>query len=93
MAEYIDRLKLLPKVETNYIEDAKRGFDYYDYLLLTDLMNAETEDVIERSKQGKWLKSNIGGAKVCSICLAHMGLSNFKYCPNCGAKMDKEDLK
>jgi hypothetical protein len=39
-------------------------------------------------KRGKWLKSNICGAKVCSICLAHMGLSNFKYCPNCGAEME-----
>ena len=39
-------------------------------------------------KRGKWIKSDIGGAKVCSICLAHMGLSNFKYCPNCGAEME-----
>ena len=39
-------------------------------------------------KKGKWIKSDIGGAKVCSICLAHMGLSNFKYCPNCGAEME-----
>lgn len=42
-------------------------------------------------KVGKWIKSNIGGAKVCSICQAHMGLSNFKYCPNCGAKMEGEE--
>ena len=39
------------------------------------------------SKTGHWIKSNIGGAKVCSVCQSHMGLSNFKYCPNCGAKM------
>lgn len=41
----------------------------------------------DEHKVGKWLKSEIGGAKVCSICQSHMGLSNFKYCPNCGADM------
>ncbi len=45
---------------------------------------------IEERKAGEWIKSEIGGAKVCSICQSHMGLSNFKYCPNCGAEMIKE---
>ena len=43
----------------------------------------------QESKIGHWIKSNIGGAKVCSECQAHMGLSNFKYCPNCGKKMEE----
>ena len=42
-------------------------------------------------KTGKWIKSDIGGAKVCSVCQAHMGLSSFKFCPNCGADMKSED--
>lgn len=46
------------------------------------------QSVTPTRKKGKWIKSNIGGAKVCSICLAHMGLSNFKYCPNCGSEME-----
>ena len=46
--------------------------------------------VTPQPKVGKWIKSSIGGAKICSICQAHMGLSNFKYCPNCGAKMEVE---
>lgn len=41
----------------------------------------------QEPKTGNWMKSNIGGAKVCSVCNAHMGLSSFKFCPNCGAKM------
>ena len=41
----------------------------------------------QEPKTGHWMKSNIGGAKVCSVCNAHMGLSSFKFCPNCGAKM------
>lgn len=43
----------------------------------------------QEPKTGRWIKSNIGGAKVCSVCNAHMGLSNFKFCPNCGAKMQE----
>lgn len=50
MAEYVDRLKLLTKVKTEYIEDADLGYDYYDYLLQTDLMDIEPADVVERSK-------------------------------------------
>ena len=41
---------------------------------------------VSRSK-GEWLDSGIGGAKVCSVCNAHMGLSSFNYCPSCGAYM------
>lgn len=50
MAEYIDREKLLSKVKNNYIEDAKNGYDYYDYLLKDDLMSEPTADVTEREK-------------------------------------------
>ena len=41
----------------------------------------------QEPKTGHWIKSNIGGAKVCSVCNAHMGLSSFKFCPNCGVDM------
>jgi hypothetical protein len=51
----------------------------------------ELPSVRPARKKGKWIKSNIGGAKVCSICQAHVGLSNFKYCPNCGAEMESEE--
>lgn len=44
------------------------------------------EALEQEPKIGRWIKSNIGGAKVCSACKAHMGLSSFKYCPNCGEK-------
>ena len=54
--------------------DCTEGFDAYI-------------DEIQEPKTGHWMKSNIGGAKVCSVCNAHMGLSSFKFCPNCGAKM------
>jgi hypothetical protein len=55
------------------------------------LVNEKMKDIVVERKKGKWIKSNIGGAKVCSICQVHMGLSNFKYCPNCGAEMESEE--
>ena len=56
------------------------GKIYEEYKLILELLEQEP-------KTGHWMKSNIGGAKVCSVCNAHMGLSSFKFCPNCGAKM------
>lgn len=71
---------------------------------LTEQLNQDNENDIEIyldtddykvilqalvNNTGYWIKSDIGGAKVCSVCQAHMGLSNFKYCPNCGCRMVK----
>lgn len=59
------------------------------------IKNAPTADVQE-VKHGKWIKRYFGGSPlwdeetVCSECL-HTGSEHFSYCPNCGAKMDKED--
>lgn len=59
--------------------------------------NMAIQALEQEPKTGHWMKSNIGGAKVCSVCNAHMGLSSFKFCPNCGAKMvephESEDKK
>lgn len=59
--------------------------------------NMAIQALEQKPKTGHWMKSNIGGAKVCSVCNAHMGLSSFKFCPSCGAKMiepqESEDKK
>ena len=70
-----------------YVRDTfmKRTADGYANALDSAIKALEQEP-----KTGHWIKSDIGGAKVCSVCQAHMGLSNFKYCPNCGAKMKGE---
>ena len=60
-----------------------------EYLSVKDgeKMRDAIETLEQEPKTGHWIKSNIGGAKVCSVCNAHMGLSSFKFCPSCGAKM------
>ena len=46
---------------------------------------------IEERKVGKWIKKSQYGHNYCSECdYEHCGYGYPKYCPNCGAKMDKE---
>lgn len=42
---------------------------------------------------GGWIDNGIPGSMLsgCSECGFTCGAYSFKYCPNCGAKMDKED--
>ena len=40
-----------------------------------------------------FLESENNAAYVCSNCGWYRGDLRFKYCPNCGAKMDLEDKK
>lgn len=54
--------------------------------------NKPTEDIskdrcpIIEPKQGYWIKTDFYFEK-CSNC-GDLGLRGFRYCPNCGAKMD-----
>jgi len=54
--------------------------------MISNILTAKPH-YFEKPQTGHWIKSNIGGAKVCSVCNAHIGLSSFKFCPSCGAKM------
>lgn len=52
---------------------------------------------VEIMKQGKWNEAEAGDGIVCSVCgtdycnmIKGIYPENFKYCPNCGAKMDGE---
>lgn len=60
------------------------GFTREEY---EEFLETAIKALEQKPKTGHWIKSSIGGAKVCSVCKAHMGLSNFKFCPNCGVKM------
>lgn len=53
------------------------------------IKNQPTADVQE-VRHGKWMKSN--NERKCSLCgyFYFTNTKSFNYCPNCGAKMDKE---
>lgn len=88
MAEYIERNGLLKWAREFYPEEK---------VFASAVINAPTADVQE-VRHGKWeqcfedWRKQIEGDK-CSFCgFEHYGTSirHYPYCPNCGAKMDKE---
>ena len=61
------------------------------------LMLVEMQPTVDAEflKHGKWVESVFHNGctfdhdMVCSVC-GHSGLPDYKYCPNCGAKMMDE---
>lgn len=94
MAEYIERKRA--------IVDACNSLELYpsEYAKLEDALNkipaADVADVVH----GEWLRSDDDWNSLttiqCSLCSEEwcfetdddVSLLNYKYCPNCGAKMD-----
>lgn len=75
----------------NAIDNLKADIKYWENTSVsTEHLYMAIKALEQEQKTGHWVESNIGGAKVCSACNAHMGLSSFKFCPNCGADMRGE---
>ena len=82
--------------EKEYIEreEAKKvlAFDYaYAAAKLLDTVPAED---VQEVRHGKWIEKPylLGTSNFCSLCGENYGMPHgkYKFCPNCGAKMDKE---
>lgn len=103
MATYIDKDALLHKMQERH-EDLSRDYgDYDNYVTgfgdaIELLENASAADVLE-VKYAKNLQSCFKWAFECSHChwcdddTYCCDSSEFKFCPNCGAKIDLEDDK
>lgn len=55
---------------------------------------ADLPSIQPKPKTGHWIKSSNGMFAECSDCGKHGEyglLKQYKYCPNCGAKMESED--
>ena len=49
---------------------------------------------VEPVRPGRWVsKEGIYGVVYCSICDFELKIDNTLRCPNCGAKMDKEEKR
>lgn len=84
--------------DTEYVEGVR---DEYDDVL-TIICRMKGVD-IQPIKYGKWIKQGSFWSKntaKCSLCGNYLdmngvngGRSDAKYCPNCGARMMKEDMR
>lgn len=62
--------------------------------LLGERRDDNAADEAEPVKHGRWLDTREWcGDYMCSNCDALYGTNKFDYCPICGAKMDKEEMK
>lgn len=89
MAEYIDRSLLgIGRAKEEVFENPvyARGWN----AAISIIESAPIADV-EKLRHGRWKKRKNWDKYVCSECSGEEDMARH-YCPNCGAKMDREDL-
>ncbi len=91
MAEYIEREALIKQRE----EFWQDGCDHMA-VRVTNIINIPAADVVE-VRHGKWSVVYVDAGHIdmekmykCSMCGSRK-YNDYKYCPNCGAKMDGKD--
>ena len=95
--EYIEREAIekafAEEISTNYLDDYAKGFQ----AALLAVMSIPTADVAP-VRHGEWVEEDT--AITCPICtrsydtdfeIKRSVVLRFKYCPECGAKMDGEN--
>lgn len=97
MKEYIERAVAVKKFE-NYRRDCEEENDERAAQIFEDcvseLMAISAADVAE-VRHGRWINTNKEVEQMCKCSECGYPISYFwsrtPYCPNCGARMDKED--
>ena len=68
---------------------------YYEAIKTVDEMLSQPTIEAEPVRHGRWIERPflLGTSNFCSLCDSFYGMPHgkFKYCPNCGAKMDLEE--
>lgn len=104
MAEYIDKKRFLDSMgltgdETKYgNRDAEHQHRSYSTYMSYEIMDCVEDSIVEEElapvKHGRWIEKPflLGTSNFCSLCDSFYGMPHgkFKYCPNCGARMDGE---
>ena len=92
MAEYIARETLRAEA-LRLTKQNEFAFDYcFPYWQFSKCIKEAPAADVEPVRHGKWLINSDGYYPYCSECKEEpkSGIMTH-YCPNCGAKMDKED--
>ena len=95
MVNYINREALLQEIEQER-RASKNSFPRQHFVVgdvLNCIRTAPAADVVE-VRHGRWKNGGNGLYDTCSACDKEIYLAiPMNYCPNCGARMDKEDEK
>lgn len=83
MSRYIDAEQFICELDGSECLDTERDYDE----IAKRLEECETADVQE-IKHGIWIKEEKSVLYVCSSCGERVYRDYYKFCPNCGAKMD-----
>ena len=87
MSEYIDRAALKQELAPYEENDFSQQMD----VILAIVDAQPTADVVE-VRHGRWKNGGNGLYDTCSACEKEIYLAiPMNYCPECGARMDKED--
>ena len=90
MADYIES-EIVIKIVTKIMCDTK--VRHKGRAINRNIKQLSTADVQE-VRHGKWIEKPylLGTSNFCSLCGENYGMPHgkYKFCPNCGAKMDKE---
>ena len=96
-----DREKVINQIEVD-IQRAERTGEMLVYVGLKTAKDAIALLKEQDAKRGKWVKQlsscpsaiAVGGSRTsaCTTC-GGWGRKTFKYCPHCGAKMEKQEVK
>ena len=103
MAEYIEREALIKELSAGCIpiddREISQLIDCNESI--RDIINAMPTADVRSERYGHWVKeSKMMGAFQRNLCICNIcglwydedsGEEIFKYCPNCGAKMDGKD--
>ena len=87
MARYID-------ADEAWMDAEDRGFEFWtshtDIENVQRFLEQQTTVYAEPVRHGKWEKVNDKYPRyVCTMCNHLFNNKGYKFCPNCGAKMDK----
>lgn len=81
-------------ISADKVAEAIDWLNEYDFVIWHDVMECiDKVPAVDIERHGKWLERNSGLLKWirCSVCNCRQHYTNkTNYCPNCGAKMDRE---
>lgn len=88
MLNAVEKLDIIPSVDGMGIPT---GAEDFRVQFLGTVLKVEPADVAP-VRHGKWThKPDVYGVVYCSECNYELHANSTSFCPNCGAKMDREE--